>query len=304
MAEEGTDGGATGGEGAGGAGDGANTDANTGTGGEGGDGDKTGGVDGDKTGGEGDKVTPDFVLPDEFKDKTWAEKVKSQDDLYKQIDNLNTLAGKKNAYPEADATPEQLNEYYGGLRPETAEVYDFGKDHPQPEVAKQFGEMLFNANVSEHQSKSLIPAYNEHQKNLVADATSAEGFEKIMTEKFGKDYDAVATRGEAAMKEIFKDDKEGGELFNVMPNKYTANLYKITEHHIKEIAALKEQYGAKEGGDDLHNQKGGTPPAGVDIVTQRTNMRQEIRDLEKGMHTADQKQALVDKLQATYTNRK
>ncbi len=305
MSEEGTDTGATGGAEGGDAAGGdaaANADANTNTdagggaaGGSGGDGD---GGDAGKTGGEGEdgkKVTPDFVLPDEFKDKPWAEKVKSQADLYKQVDNLSTLAGKKNAYPQADATPEQLTEYYQGLRPESADKYDFGENHPQPEVAKQFGEMLFKANVSEHQSKQLIADYNAHEKAIIEEATSEEGFKEIMTKQFGEKYDGVVTRVSKSLEEYVS--KESQDVLNAMPNKYLGAMYEYGE-------SLLKAYGANEGGDDLHNQKGGKKPAGVDIDTQRANIRQEIRDLEKGMHTVDQKQALVDKLQNTYTNTK
>jgi len=33
-------------------------------------------------------ASPDFKVPDAYKDKPWANKIKTEEDLYKQIDNL------------------------------------------------------------------------------------------------------------------------------------------------------------------------------------------------------------------------
>ncbi len=236
-----------------------------------------------------------FVLPDEYKDKPWAAKVKSTEDLYKQIDNLTTLAGKKNAYPAADATPEQLNEYYAGLRPESAEVYDFGKDHPNPEVAKQFGEMLFKSNISQHQAKQLITDYQAFEKATMEKATSADGFKEVMTKQFGEKYDAtVATISKSLEQYASKEDQA---VINAMPNEYIGSVYKLMDSILK-------AHGATQGGADLHNEKAGVPSGGVPIETQRSEIRSKITALENGPHTAKQKQDLVDALDATYRNTK
>ncbi len=246
-------------------------------------------------GGEGEKPkAAEFTLPEEYKDKPWAAKVKSTEDLYKQIDNLNTLVGKKNAYPAADATPEQLNEYYAGLRPENAEAYDFGKD-TSPETVKQFGDMLFKSNVSAHQSKQLIADYQAFQKATIEQATSADGFKEVMTKQFGDKYDAtVASVSKSLEQYASKDDQA---VINAMPNQYLGSVYKLMDTILK-------AHGAEEGGDNIHKEKGGLPNGGASIEAQRTELRAQIRKLEDGPHSASQKQTLVDQLQATYANQK
>ncbi len=237
----------------------------------------------------------EFKLPEEFKDKPWAAKIKSEDDLYKQIDNLTTLAGKKNAYPSADATPEQLDEYFQGLRPESKEAYDFGEDHPNPDVAAKFGDMLFDAGVSKHQGQKLIEAYNAFEKSTIEEATSAEGFETIMTEKFGKEYDGVVTNVSKSLTE--HTSKETQDILNKMPNQYLGAMYEAMDSFLK-------AYGANEGGDNKHTEKAGLPAGGKDINEVRANLRAEMRALDQKPHTAEQKQKLIDELQATYTNQK
>ena len=64
----------------------------------------------------------DFALPDEYKESKWAQKVKSQDDLFKLIENQDALIGKKTIKPidYETATPEQITEYHKSLAPEDA----------------------------------------------------------------------------------------------------------------------------------------------------------------------------------------
>src|SRR5688572_22407573 len=94
----------------------------------------------------------EYKIPDAYKDKPWASKIKTEEDVWKQLDNTQELVGKKHAHPAKDAPPEEWDKYFAGLRPETAEAYEF-KDHPNPEFAKSVGNILFEAGISEHQAK-------------------------------------------------------------------------------------------------------------------------------------------------------
>lgn len=253
---------------------------------------------GDNGAGDGDKSTEDstseFTLPDEHKDKPWASKVKSQEDLYKQIDNLNELVGKKNAVPAKDATTEQLDEFFTALRPESKDAYDFGEDHPNPEFAGQVGDMLFDAGISEHQAKKLIPAYNALEQATMEEETSADGFKEIMTTKFGEKYDGVVTNVSKSLTE--HTSKETQDILNAMPNQYLGAMYEAMNSFLK-------AYGVNEGGSDTHSEKAGATTT-TDVNTQRSDLRKQINELDAGtrMYTAQEKQDLVDKLQATYTN--
>ena len=253
------------------------------------------------TGADADKAkASDFVLPDEYKEKPWAAKIKSTEDLYKQVDNLTALVGKKNAYPAADATPEQLNEYYTGLRPESADKYDFGEgDFPSADI---FKEMLFKSNVSPHQAKPLAEAFKAYQANAIAEMTSEAGFKEVMTKQFGENYQPIVDKCDNAMKLFYTEAEQ--KAISSLPNEYHGLFYKLNNSYLTEIANIKDQYGVKEGGDSTHSEKGGIPNGGVSVETKRSEIRKQIRELEKAPHTAQQKQALVDALQATYSNQK
>ena len=93
-------------EGGGGAGGGdsaqGNADAGADSGATNADAGATAGADQTKvddkaaTGADADKAkASDFVLPDEYKEKPWAAKIKSTEDLCKQVDNLRHLLARK-----------------------------------------------------------------------------------------------------------------------------------------------------------------------------------------------------------------
>lgn len=233
----------------------------------------------------------EYKVPDAYKDKPWAAKIKSEDDLYKQLDNLSVVAGKKNLYPSADATPEEMDKYFEGLRPESTEKYDFGADHPNPEFAKSVGEVLFAAGISEHQAKKIIPAYNALEQKIMEAATSAEGFKAEMTATFGEKYDASVAAVVKEHKQHLKPEDQ--QLMDAIPNKYLGMIYRLTN-------AMQKAYGAEEGGADAHAAKGGAP-IGEDITAKRSTLRGKIAELDGRFHTADEKQRLLDELQATYT---
>lgn len=234
----------------------------------------------------------DFKLPDDHKDKPWASKVKNEADLYKQLDNLSALAGKKNAYPDADATPEQLDEFYSGLKPENAKVYDFGEDHPNPEFAGKVGDAIFDAGISEHQGNKLISSYNALEKTALAEATSAEGFKGVMEKSFGEKYDStVAAVSKEHKQHLSSEDQT---LMDAIPNEYLGMIYRLTN-------SMQKAYGASEGGSDAHGNQGAAP-AGVDIDAQRSELRGKIRALDSGTKPYEQadKDKLINELNDTY----
>jgi len=231
----------------------------------------------------------EYKIPDAFKDKPWASKIKSEEDLWKQLDNTQGLLGKKNLYPAADATPEQMDEYFAGLRPESVEKYDFGENHPNPEFAKGVGELLFSAGISEHQAKKLIPAYQAMETAALEKATSADGFKEVMTKSFGEKYEGNVA---AISKEIGQHaSPEDQKIFDAMPNEYIGALYRM-------VANVQKAYGVTESGG-AHTEKGGSPVQ-VDIAKERSRIRQEMFALETRPHTAAEKQALQNQLDDLY----
>lgn len=233
----------------------------------------------------------EFKLPDAHKDKPWASKIKSQDDVYKTLDNLQTAIGKKSLYPAADATPEEWDQYLAGMRPEDASVYEFGEG-ANKEFVEAISPVLLEAGISKHQAGKLIPAYQKFEAAMAEQYTSADGFKAEMVKSFGDKYDAtVASIVNEHKQHLSQDDQA---LMDKIPNQYLGVVYRLT-------SAMQKAYGANEGGADAHTQKGGAP-IGEDINKVRSELRSQITALETRPHTAQEKQDLVDKLQKTYEN--
>ena len=91
-------------------------------------------------------------------------------------------------------------------------------------------------------------------------------------------------------------------LNNKVPNELMCGLYRTVNNmkvaHEKQIADLLEKHGIKE---DVSSNDG--DPGGVgkgDPTEKRRGIRKKIDALSKRNHTADEKQVLVDELNATY----
>ncbi len=243
-----------------------------------------------------------WQVPDAYKDKPWASKVKSEEDLYKQIDTLDALKGKKTvALDYATATPEEVAAHYKSLAP--AEVKDYGFETMEGVDATRMAgvaPILQKAGLTVHQAQEVAKNYAAFETSVMAEATSEEGFRAQMAKSFGEKYDGqVKTVVDAFKANLSPEDQQ---MVDAMPNEYLGTVYRLTnklaEAHKAEVAALKKQYGAEELGD-AHLNKGGNPVV-VDVEKQRSTLRQEIRDIERRPHTADEKQKKVDELQATY----
>jgi len=236
---------------------------------------------------------PAYKIPDAHKDKSWAAKIKSEDDLYKHIDNLETVVGKKALYPAADATPEQTQEYYNGLRPAEAKAYEavFDADFTAPETMQAVSGILHEAGISEHQAAKLVPMYQKMEKAATEAATSAEGFKEIMSKSFGEKYDANVAGVANDLKAVLKP--EDLKLSDSMPNEYIGLLYRYADAKNAEIAKLKAEYGIKENGDAHLNNKGAATQT-TDWREQVAANRAKLREMETRPHTAQEKQALID----------
>lgn len=244
----------------------------------------------------------DFKLPDAYKDKPWASKIKTQDDLYKQLDETQTLIGKK-VLPQMDlskALPEDLQKFNEAYRPADVAAYglkDYGlaDDHV-------VGNILHEAGVPIHQGRAIIEKYQAAEKASLVEATSEAGFKAIMSAKFGEAYDPVVAQTVALHKKHLSPDTQ--KLFDGLPNNVLGGVYELTENmrkaHSDEIAALKKEYGVVETGAQGEDNKGGIPLQNVE--EQRADLRKQIAELDKRPHSTADKKVLTDKLHATYAN--
>lgn len=233
-----------------------------------------------------------FKIPDEYKEKGWASKVKSNDDLFKQIDTLDSLKGKKEVRPtidHANATPEEIADFYKGRAPEDANSYSFGKEGDDEGVITGMKTAFQKAHLDDYQAGILSEAWREFAEDSKAKAYDPEEYNALLKESFGDDFKKVAGAASNELVEHMTDEEK--KFFNEgFPNKYADFVLKI-------VNRMMTKYGVQE---QLPPGGGGGGEGGLNsiekIEAEQTKVRQQIRDLSRGYHTAEQKQTLLNKL--------
>lgn len=242
-----------------------------------------------------------FVLPEAYKDKPWATKVKSMDDVYKQIDNLQGLVGKKSVpFDYSTATPEDIAAHHSSIAPKDLTAYEFA--NPDDPVAKAIGDAFRANGISGVQGKGIVaaiaPVLNQMEAERVSKIHDKAEYDAMSTGVFGdKAADAVAKVDKTIVDTV---PKEIGAAFDEMPNKQRhavdVLVSKIVSSHEAKVADMVKRYGIKETGAQAGATSGGT----TDRAAQQKEIRAQIAALGVRPHTAQEKQALIDRLNETY----
>jgi hypothetical protein len=134
---------------------------------------------------------PSFTVPEEYKARGWVEKIKTPDDLWKTLDNAQSLLGKKPVgLPAADAPDEEWNKYYNIARPESADKYTFSDVEGLPEGAnldeakKLAQQLMFDAGLPQKQADQLWKAY------IKSETDAAKRNEQTLNQKFDEQLKA------------------------------------------------------------------------------------------------------------------
>ncbi len=241
-----------------------------------------------------------FKIRDEYKDKPWASKIKSEEDLYKQVDNLTGLVGKKvvNAADLAGKSTEEVEAFFQSLRPSDKAAYKFGEEGTfDQKFTGSVADMLYDSGISEHQANKLIPAYQKLEMERLKDATSADGFKETMKENFGDKYDAIVANASKNFKEHLSEKNQ--KLLDVIPNGYLPVIYELAQKHTAQIEALKTQYGVKENGD-AHLAKGGNLTDIRTVAEKRAPLVKQLNEIKARAHTQKEVDDKINEIQSLY----
>lgn len=236
----------------------------------------------------------EFKIPEEFKDKSWASKVKSQEDLWKQLANTQELIGKKSIVPDlTKATPEEKEAYYAQTRPKSAEEYQFTADVlVDPEMKTAIGEMLLKNGISATQGSEIIKTYQAAEAKLLEAQYNPDTFKQTMEKAFGTNWEKITGHTRNSLKSLVSS--EDNKMLDSLPNSYVALIYRTLGNVVK-------AYGVRET-DAAHLQSGGSP-ATTDVEGVRQTLRNEMAVLRtKPGHTFEQLQTISNKLADTYKN--
>jgi hypothetical protein len=237
-----------------------------------------------------------IAIPEAYKERGWANKeFKSQDDLFKEIDELQSLKGKKSLpFDFENATEEQIEAHLSTTRPENFDSYNWGEEGSFSDTEKEFfGKMLVDSGVSPYVGNKMIEAAMNRQNELNESLFSAEGQETIFKESFGKDGDWKKIAGETAVSMKKNLNENDQKLMEGMPNEMLGLMYRLHQNTIK-------AYGINEGQDRGGGDSGSG--SGEGLEAKRADLRKQMDAIKGKNGSHKQLQELNAKLAATYKN--
>lgn len=236
-------------------------------------------------------TTPEFSVPEAYKEKGWTQNIKSQDDVWKMLDNAQGQIGKKAVVPDFDkATPKEIDDYIAQLRPQDKAVYKFSDDMPE-EQKTAYADMLHEIGIPAYQANKLIEKYQSMEAASVAKLYDKDEFIGELKKSFGNEYEKVS--GETAKLLAANLNADDKALLEKLPNPALGLIYRA-------VANLNKAYGASESGSAANVP---AQVSAVNVEEQAAKLRNDIISLSKRQHTAEEKQTLVDQLDALYVKK-
>ena len=177
--------------------------------------------------------TKQFSVPDEYKDKGWASKVKSEADVYKLIDNQSSLIGKKEVIKPTNWEDEaSRNEFIKAMRPETADEYKLPEVFGENE-SKFYKELLHENGISAYQAEKVF----EKLATLRTQAFDAEGMTNELKKTWGSEVQAKTQQAMNGLTSFAT--KEDLAVFDNVPNNILAAVYRT-------VSNILDKHGVKE----------------------------------------------------------
>lgn len=239
----------------------------------------------------------EFRVPDEFRlndageERGWVSKVKSVEDVYKQVNNMEQLIGKKDVpFNYTDSTPQEIEAHHTKTRPAEKTEYDFLPEGTPDEYKGQIQDMFYKRGISKHIAKELHDDFNDIQGKILEANTSKEGFETILKESFG-DNNFTKVSGEISNFIKANVNEADAKSLDGFTNDQLGVIYRM-------VNKFKTEYGADEG--QLRIREGGGGKTEADLKTERTKIRDDIKALSKRPHSSKEKLDLTNQLAATY----
>lgn len=218
---------------------------------------------GDDSADDADDNATEFIIPEEYKDREYTKGLKSNDDVWKMLDNAQKKIGEKTivaGIPGENAAEEEIKEFnkLWGV-PEKAEDYKIEADEAltamygeeDKAVLGQFKELLHKAGANEKQAAILKDGYNQIITSML-DAKKAEiaemdrQFDELVDKTFGERQDEVLDNAKKMIREF-------------APEGFIQRMAQIPSEQLVVLAGVLDGVRAKYiDEDDLPSGKGTT----------------------------------------------
>lgn len=216
-------------------------------------------------------TTTSFSVPEPYQGKGWVEKIKSTDDLWKTLDNAQSLIGKKSV-PAQDATDEEWERFYNQAgRPESPDKYTLPdieglKDVDLGEQKKIAMDLFHKAGLNTRQAQKLWKEYIGTEMGIAekSKASKAENdskldkeFEEIKSKVFGEEYEAKSQQALGLINKHAPEElKDALKEIGNNPKAMAAVIATLSAVQ-GEIDSVKKQYAGEDGLKGRGDQTGG-----------------------------------------------
>lgn len=210
-----------------------------------------------------DKLLKEIIPPDlhdkpymkDFLDKP--QNAETLASVFKKLDGAESLIGRKIGIPAADAKPEEVEKFYGSLRPGKPEEYEFKLgETADKDFEAALRASFHSAGVSKHQAtkflESLMPVFQEREKKVKEAQAKADGeFDELVKKSLGPDNAKVIDRAKWAIDEH-------------VPAALKAAANKLSNENLAIVAGVVDAILVKYAPEDVLTKGGETRPAGDD----------------------------------------
>ena len=197
---------------------------------------------------ENDDNIPQFVIPEEYKDKAWASQMHSIEDMCKKIDNQERYISK-GQLPHRDSSEQDIEEFTKKMQKYTADI-DYsdltGQDVDLAKALKESG-------VPKFQAKAVVNLIKGREAKEYGEAE----FEKILGERF-KDRSGDLEQAKSLLKEL--GSEKSAKLLSKR-NDDVADVMEVLAEVGKKYAANTTSAMAKltDGGNGTGSSQGSQP---------------------------------------------
>lgn len=222
-------------------------------------------------------TTDGFAPPEQYASAAWAQNIKSNDDLWGQMANAQSLIGKRPAGIPADgASDDEWNKFYQAVgRPETYDKYSLDQIDGVPAgfdlspFEDKFKQMAYKAGLSSKKANEIwkdyvgmeLDAYGQSQKAASDHAAAMDKeFGTLAHKYFGDQFDLYSGQTQDRLRAILPKDI-GIDWENISPSVMAAFIM-MEKSHQSDVSALNKKYGV----EDALSSGGSVPGMNVDAV--------------------------------------
>lgn len=222
-------------------------------------------------------TTAGFAPPEQYASAAWAQNIKSNDDLWEQMANAQSLIGKRPAGIPADgASDDEWNKFYQAVgRPETYDKYSLDQIDGVPAgfdlspFEDKFKQMAYKAGLSSKKANEIwkdyvgmeLDAYGQSQKeNSERSASLDKEFGSLAQKHFGDQFDLYSSQTQDRLRAVLP--KELGIEWESVPPQVMTAFIMMEKSHQGDISALNKKYGV----EDALSSGGSVPGMNVDAV--------------------------------------